>query len=73
MIAEHDLELLKRSWRRSFASYSSNQPAKNHLQSDVLFEKLLESYSEPLRHYHTLQHLIECIHNFRSDSLAKSD
>lgn len=64
MIAEHDLELLKRSWLRSFASYSANNSLKNNDDNDVLFEKLLKSYSEPQRYYHTLQHLIECIQKF---------
>jgi len=64
MIAEHDLELLKRSWQRSFASYSMNIPLENNIDSDILFRKLLDSYSESQRFYHTLQHLVECIHKF---------
>jgi predicted metal-dependent HD superfamily phosphohydrolase len=32
-------------------------------QSDVL-QKLLAAYSEPQRHYHTLEHLEECFTNF---------
>jgi len=28
--------------------------------SDDLFEKIVEAYSEPHRHYHTLQHIEEC-------------
>ena len=59
MISEHDLQLLQRSWQRSFASYKVN-----HSINDVLFEKLLEAYSEPQRKYHTLQHLVECIQKF---------
>lgn len=64
MIAKNDLELLKRSWRRSFAFYSANKHSENNFESDALFEKLLEAYSEPQRHYHTLQHLVECIQKF---------
>lgn len=64
MISEHDLQLLERSWQRSFASYSAKKSTQNHFQSRALFEKLLESYSEQQRKYHTLQHLIECIQKF---------
>jgi len=60
MITEPDLQLLQCSWQRSFASYQTN----NHSYNQALFEKLLESYSEPQRKYHTLQHLIECIQKF---------
>lgn len=64
MIAEHDLELLKHSWARSFASFSANNCLDNNFDSDVLFRKLVDSYSESQRYYHTLQHLVECIHKF---------
>jgi len=64
MISEHDLKLLQCSWQRSFASYGTNSPTQHNSQSHPLFAKLLESYSEPQRKYHTLQHLIECIQKF---------
>lgn len=60
MISEHDLQLLQRSWQRSFASYMAN----SQIESKGLFQKLLDSYSEPQRQYHTLQHLVECIQKF---------
>jgi predicted metal-dependent HD superfamily phosphohydrolase len=60
MISEPDLQLLQRSWLRSFTSYQPN----NHSYNQALFENLLESYSEPQRKYHTLQHLVECIQKF---------
>lgn len=60
MFSVHDLDLLKRSWQRSFASYEVN----NRTFNEALFEKLLEAYSEPQRKYHTLQHLVECIQKF---------
>lgn len=64
MISEHDLQLLTRSWQRSFVSYVVDNTSQNHINSHTLFEKLLNAYSEPQRHYHTLQHLVECIQKF---------
>ncbi|WP_410211067.1 metal-dependent hydrolase [Aquirhabdus sp.] len=61
MIDEKNLQLLERSWRRSFLTYpffSQNQC------SDSLFAQLLKAYSESQRKYHTLQHLMECLTKF---------
>lgn len=60
MISDLDLAQLQHSWRRSFMAYETN----DHSYSQTLFAKLLESYSEPQRKYHTLQHLVECIQKF---------
>ena len=59
MIDEQNLQLLERSWRRSFLTYPFSQN-----QSDSLFAQLLKGYSESQRSYHTLQHLIECLTKF---------
>jgi predicted metal-dependent HD superfamily phosphohydrolase len=58
MITKVDLQFLQRSWQRSLMSY---EHSNNHHKSNDLFENLLKYYSEPQRHYHTLQHLVECI------------
>lgn len=42
------------SWRRAWAALGLRAP-------DADFAELLQSYREPHRHYHTLQHLQECI------------
>ncbi len=60
MIDAQNLPLLKRSWQRSFASYSTCE----NQQSDALFDQLLAAYTEAQRQYHTLQHLIECLTKF---------
>lgn len=57
-MTKHDLEFLQRSWQRSFMTY---ELSNNHHKSNELFELLLEHYAEPQRHYHTVQHLVECI------------
>ncbi|HEY9618567.1 MAG TPA: hypothetical protein V6C64_17115 [Microcoleaceae cyanobacterium] len=45
---------LQHSWQRAWAALDA--------QPDVgLFERLITCYSDPHRHYHTLQHLNECI------------
>jgi len=56
MIDEQNLQLLERSWQRSFLTYPFSQN-----QSDSLFTQLLKAYSESQRSYHTLQHLVECL------------
>jgi predicted metal-dependent HD superfamily phosphohydrolase len=46
--------LLQRSWQRTCHGIgASPDPA--------LFKRLLDAYRDPQRHYHTLQHLSECI------------
>ncbi|MBC7750124.1 MAG: N-methyl-D-aspartate receptor NMDAR2C subunit [Candidatus Saccharibacteria bacterium] len=57
-MTKDDLLFLQCSWQRSFISYEFSN---NHHKSNDLFELLLKHYAEPQRHYHTLQHLVECI------------
>ncbi|MDR1968482.1 MAG: N-methyl-D-aspartate receptor NMDAR2C subunit [Burkholderiaceae bacterium] len=45
---------LEHSWNRAWASLGLRP-------SDGLFDNLIQAYSEPHRHYHTGQHLEECI------------
>ena len=42
------------SWHRAWAALGLRAP-------DAVFAELLQSYREPHRQYHTLQHLQECI------------
>jgi predicted metal-dependent HD superfamily phosphohydrolase len=49
------LELLRDSWREAWAAIGVDAPR------GPLFDELLARYREPHRHYHTLQHLGECI------------
>lgn len=42
-------------WRRSWRELG--QPAAD----EALYRRLLTCWSEPHRHYHTLQHLLECL------------
>lgn len=46
--------LLQRSWQRACQGLGTTP-------DDALFDRLLDAYREPQRHYHTLQHLSECI------------
>ena len=48
---------LEKSWYRAWAGL---QPGTD---GDEIFKQLIAAYSEPHRHYHTLQHLSECIHS----------
>jgi predicted metal-dependent HD superfamily phosphohydrolase len=48
------MQLLQHSWQRAWS-------ALNAAPAPGLFERLVDSYSEPHRCYHTLQHLSECI------------
>ncbi len=58
--------LFQQSWQRAWDHLALQAPAG-------LFEQLMAAYSEPQRHYHTLQHLAECLHHFESViSLAKA-
>ena len=49
--------LFERSWQRAWAALGAGAP-------QGLGERLLASYAEPQRKYHTLQHLGECIRHF---------
>ncbi|NKF23115.1 HD domain-containing protein [Solimonas marina] len=46
------------SWRRSWRELGVGEP------DEPLFNRLLDCYAEPQRHYHTQQHLAECLQNF---------
>ncbi|GAB4062481.1 N-methyl-D-aspartate receptor NMDAR2C subunit [Uliginosibacterium sediminicola] len=46
---------LQKSWQIMWLSLGAKT------ESDRLLSMLLDAYSEPHRHYHTLQHLTECI------------
>jgi predicted metal-dependent HD superfamily phosphohydrolase len=46
--------LLVRSWQRAWATLGLNVP-------EGLMQRLLQAWAEPQRHYHTTQHLIECL------------
>lgn len=48
------MQLLERSWQTTWLALKA-QPATG------LFERLVCSYGEPQRRYHTLQHLTECV------------
>lgn len=47
------------SWQRTWHNLDLSPPTG-------LFDILLTAYSEPHRHYHTLQHLAECLGHFES-------
>lgn len=49
-----DMPLLHRSWSRAWLQLGLVAP-------DALLPQLLAAYAEPQRHYHTLQHLGECL------------
>ena len=48
------VELLEQRWKSTWAALDRRAPAG-------LFERLLAAWREPQRHYHTLQHLGECL------------
>ena len=48
------VSLLQTSWQRSWAALGLTPPAD-------LQQRLLAAYAEPQRHYHTQQHLAECL------------
>ena len=50
---------LQASWQRAWASLQLTPESG-------LLQQLLNAYSEPQRHYHTLQHLGECLSHFES-------
>lgn len=49
--------LFQASWQRSWAALNLTPP-------DDLLQRLLAAYAEPQRHYHTRQHLAECLAHF---------
>ncbi|MBD9402589.1 N-methyl-D-aspartate receptor NMDAR2C subunit [Comamonas sp. CMM02] len=49
-----DLQHLHHHWLRAWNELQHTPPLD-------LYEQLLQAYSEPQRHYHTLQHLAECL------------
>lgn len=49
-----DDALLARSWQRAWAALGLQAP-------DGLRQRLLAAWAEPQRHYHTIQHLRECL------------
>lgn len=51
-------DFLLRSWRRAWTGLGAAG------DGDALFAQLLARYSEPHRHYHTVQHLHECLAAF---------
>jgi len=48
-------EMLRTSWSRCWTGLAARGDGHD------VFEKLIESYREPQRKYHTLQHLAECL------------
>lgn len=61
-----DAAALDRSWRTAWAAVGVEAP------DAALFGALLARYGEPQRHYHTLQHLGECLALFdRERALAQ--
>ena len=55
-----DLQHLHHHWLHTWSELQQPPPLG-------LYEQLLQAYSEPQRHYHTLQHLAECL-QLQSDS-----
>ena len=53
-----DSAALARAWRAAWSALGVNAP------DDALLAELLARYREPQRHYHTLQHLGECLEAF---------
>jgi predicted metal-dependent HD superfamily phosphohydrolase len=51
------MSILETSWQRAWAHLALSAPSS-------LFERLVAAYSEPQRHYHSLQHLQECLAHF---------
>jgi predicted metal-dependent HD superfamily phosphohydrolase len=52
------MDLLTTSWQRAWAGIGAAG------EGDALFAQLTAAYAEPQRHYHTLQHLGECLAAF---------
>jgi len=58
------LEPLQSSWRAAWADIGRPSP------DEALFHELVARYSEPHRHYHTVQHLRECLDHFECEHAA---
>ncbi|MDM0113034.1 N-methyl-D-aspartate receptor NMDAR2C subunit [Variovorax sp. J22R133] len=54
-------EPLQSSWQEAWADIGVAVP------DEALFNELVARYSEPQRHYHTLQHLRECLDGFERE------
>jgi predicted metal-dependent HD superfamily phosphohydrolase len=52
--------VLHRSWTRAWQGVGARSA------DDALFHALVEAYGEPQRHYHSTQHLVECLNQFES-------
>lgn len=52
------MDIFRTSWRRAWPGIGARG------DGDALFEDLLARHAEPQRHYHTLQHLGECLSAF---------
>lgn len=48
------MNLLERSWQRAWENLGLSAPAPS-------YDRLIAAYREPHRHYHSLQHLAECL------------
>lgn len=55
-----DDDLLTRSWHRAWTGLAAAGDGQ------AWFDRLRAAYSEPQRHYHTLQHLRECLGQFEA-------
>ena len=53
-------DIFKRSWQRAWQDLGVNVPPAG------LLDRLLACYAEPQRHYHSLQHLQECLEALES-------
>ncbi|GAA3567674.1 hypothetical protein GCM10022265_16670 [Marinobacter xestospongiae] len=58
--SSHRDALLQRSWQRAWTGLSPTRSGTG----DALCQQLLTAWQEPQRHYHTLQHLSECLLTF---------
>lgn len=54
-----ELADLKLYWQRCARQFSLNR-----CQTQQLYARLLAAYSEPQRHYHGMQHILECLSHF---------
>jgi predicted metal-dependent HD superfamily phosphohydrolase len=58
-MAPNQREALKANWQSLWRELGAPP-------DPALFQKLIDAWSEPQRHYHTLQHLGECLANFET-------
>jgi predicted metal-dependent HD superfamily phosphohydrolase len=58
--------LLQRSWQRCCEGLGAFFAPGGGALAQKLFERLIARYAEPSRHYHSLQHLVECISHFEA-------